>query len=201
MDVIAQAQSGTGKTATFSIAILEKIDTGLRECQALMEAIAAGHATIGSGGLWEERAGLEARAVIDTLIAEAPHGGRMSALDFADLLDTLLSGAEVRDRDAPYPGVMIWGTLEARVQGADLLILGGLNEGTWPEAPSPDPWLNRTMRHRAGLLLPERRIGLSAHDFQQAAAAPAPLRLSALGRCGRARRGARWRAMVWRGVA
>ena len=136
------------------------------------EAIAAGHATTGSGGLWEERAGLEARAVIDTLIAEAPHGGRMSPQDFADLLDTLLSGAEVRDRDAPYPGVMIWGTLEARVQGADLLILGGLNEGTWPEAPSPDPWLNRTMRHRAGLLLPERRIGLSAHDFQQAAAAP-----------------------------
>jgi len=38
MDVIAQAQSGTGKTATFSIAILEKIDTGLRECQALILA-------------------------------------------------------------------------------------------------------------------------------------------------------------------
>jgi len=36
--VIAQAQSGTGKTATFSIAILEKIDTGLRECQALILA-------------------------------------------------------------------------------------------------------------------------------------------------------------------
>merc|ERR1712168_1672251 len=38
MDVIAQAQSGTGKTATFSIAILEKIDTGLKECQALILA-------------------------------------------------------------------------------------------------------------------------------------------------------------------
>jgi len=38
MDVIAQAQSGTGKTATFSIAILEKIDTSLRECQALILA-------------------------------------------------------------------------------------------------------------------------------------------------------------------
>jgi len=37
-DVIAQAQSGTGKTATFSIAILQKIDVGLRECQALMLA-------------------------------------------------------------------------------------------------------------------------------------------------------------------
>jgi superfamily II DNA/RNA helicase len=33
MDVIAQAQSGTGKTATFSISILQQIDTNLRECQ------------------------------------------------------------------------------------------------------------------------------------------------------------------------
>ena len=51
-----------------------------------------------------------------------------------------------------------------------LVILGGLNEGVWPEPTAPDPWLNRRMRHDAGLLLPERRIGLSAHDFQQAVA-------------------------------
>jgi len=38
MDVIAQAQSGTGKTATFSISVLQKIDTGLRETQALLLA-------------------------------------------------------------------------------------------------------------------------------------------------------------------
>ncbi|KFM75183.1 Eukaryotic initiation factor 4A-I, partial [Stegodyphus mimosarum] len=38
LDVIAQAQSGTGKTATFSIAILQQIDTELRECQALILA-------------------------------------------------------------------------------------------------------------------------------------------------------------------
>jgi translation initiation factor 4A len=37
-DVIAQAQSGTGKTATFSIAILQKIDTANRDCQALILA-------------------------------------------------------------------------------------------------------------------------------------------------------------------
>ncbi|GHJ85494.1 hypothetical protein NliqN6_1896 [Naganishia liquefaciens] len=35
-DVIAQAQSGTGKTATFSISILQSIDTSIRECQALV---------------------------------------------------------------------------------------------------------------------------------------------------------------------
>lgn len=38
LDVIAQAQSGTGKTATFSISILQQIDTAMNECQALILA-------------------------------------------------------------------------------------------------------------------------------------------------------------------
>jgi double-strand break repair protein AddB len=138
----------------------------------LAEAIAAGSRTTGSGGLWERNAGKKAQVVVASLVAESGAGGPMTARDFADLLRSLLAGEEVRDRDAPHPGIMIWGTLEARVQGADLLILGGLNDGSWPEAPPPDPWLNRRMRLDAGLLLPERRIGLAAHDFQQAVAAP-----------------------------
>ena len=139
------------------------------------EAIAAGSQRLvagESGTLWDKKAGIEALKVFANLEAEATHGGEMSARDFADLLSAILSEGEVRDRDTPYGSIMIWGTLEARVQGADLVILGGLNEGSWPEAAKPDPWLNRQLRHQAGLLLPERRIGLSAHDFQQAVAAP-----------------------------
>ena len=34
-DVIAQAQSGTGKTATFSISILQTLDINVRETQVL----------------------------------------------------------------------------------------------------------------------------------------------------------------------
>jgi ATP-dependent helicase/nuclease subunit B len=86
----------------------------------------------------------------------------------------------VRDPVTPHPHIMIWGTIEARVQGADLVILGGLNDGTWPALPDPDPWLSRQMRRDAGLLMPERRIGLSAHDFQQAIAAPEVLLTRAL---------------------
>lgn len=37
-DVIAQAQSGTGKTATFSIAALQQIDFSICQCQALVLA-------------------------------------------------------------------------------------------------------------------------------------------------------------------
>ena len=137
------------------------------------EAIAAGTEGVGSGALWEKKAGQKALSLLVSLESEAEHGGTMTARDFGDLLGALLAEDEgVTDRDAPHPQILIWGTLEARVQGADLLILGGLNEGTWPEAARPDPWLNRRLRMEAGLLLPERRIGLSAHDFQQAAAAP-----------------------------
>ncbi len=139
---------------------------------ALAETIAAGMPGQDNHELWQKKAGAKAREVMDGLTEQAGHGGTMRASDYADLLDALLSGEEVRDAEGTHPQVMIWGTLEARVQGADLVILGGLNEGSWPEAPPPDPWLNRQMRLDAGMLLPERRIGLSAHDYQQAIAAP-----------------------------
>lgn len=121
--------------------------------------------------LWQGDDGQAAQKALEDLRSEAPYGGDMDPPRFAALISSILGG-EVRNAVAPHPGIMIWGTLEARVQGADLVILGGLNDGSWPELPTPDPWLNRRMRRAAGLLLPDRRIGLSAHDFQQAVAAP-----------------------------
>ncbi len=134
---------------------------------ALAERIAAGQ-TSGSGQLWEDKPGREATKIVAELQREADAGGNMTARDYDALFGAILSRGEVHEMLEPHPNILIWGTLEARVQGADLLILGGLNEGTWPEMPSPDPWMNRQMRLESGLLLPERRIGLSAHDFQQA---------------------------------
>merc|ERR1712010_295167 len=37
-DTIAQAQSGTGKTATFTIGVLQRVDLNLKQCQALILA-------------------------------------------------------------------------------------------------------------------------------------------------------------------
>ena len=137
----------------------------------LTESIAAGPLGHGSGGLWDKAAGREALKHITQLQNEAAFGGEMTAQDYASLFSALLNKGEVRDPNTPHRGVMFWGTLEARVQGTETVILAGLNEGSWPEVPAPDPWMNRKMRQDVGLLLPERRIGLSAHDFQQAVAA------------------------------
>lgn len=135
--------------------------------------LAAGpQGTAAASELWLKDAGIEAARIFSDLQREAAHGGTYTPADYTDLVQSLLQNGLVRQSDAARPGIAILGTLEARVQGAELVILAGLNEGSWPEMPAPDPWLSRKMRLDSGLLLPERQIGLSAHDFQQAIAAP-----------------------------
>jgi ATP-dependent helicase/nuclease subunit B len=88
------------------------------------------------------------------------------------LLTSLLAGQAVRPAYGSHPRLSIWGPLEARLQHVDTLVLGGLNEGTWPAEVDPGPWLSRPMRADFGLPAPERRVGLAAHDFAQAFCAP-----------------------------
>jgi ATP-dependent helicase/nuclease subunit B len=90
---------------------------------------------------------------------------------------TELFGAAIADRVVRRPGVpgnriRIYGPLEARLTSVDRVVMGGLLEGVWPPDPRTDPWLSRPMRHSLGLDLPERRIGLAAHDFAQLLGAP-----------------------------
>ncbi|MDA7460786.1 double-strand break repair protein AddB [Planktomarina temperata] len=138
----------------------------------LAEGLSAG--LVGEDGeLWEQAPGRDTKAVIENLTRYAPAAGDGELIDYTAILRGVLSAGQTRDQNHVHSNILIWGTLEARVQSADLVILAGLNDGTWPEPPAPDPWLNRSLRLQAGLLLPERRIGLSAHDFQQAIGAKA----------------------------
>ncbi|QDH13692.1 double-strand break repair protein AddB [Formicincola oecophyllae] len=63
------------------------------------------------------------------------------------------------------PRIEILGLLEASTLSFDTVVLGGLNEGVWPPAAESGPWLSRPMRARAGLPLPEERIGTAARYF------------------------------------
>ena len=71
-----------------------------------------------------------------------------------------------------HPRLFIWGPFEARLQQTDVVILGSLNDGTWPKSSDPGAWLNRPMREALGLPSPEEKIGQSAHDFATLLAAP-----------------------------
>jgi ATP-dependent helicase/nuclease subunit B len=97
----------------------------------------------------------------------AASGFAVAPRDYPELFRAIASERMVRRPGAPNARVRIYGPLEARLQEADRVVLGGLVESVWPPEPRNDPWLNRPMRHALGLDLPERRIGLSAHDFTQ----------------------------------
>jgi ATP-dependent helicase/nuclease subunit B len=96
----------------------------------------------------------------------APSGLTLAPGDYPDVFQTAFADRIVR-RPQSVASLRIYGPLEARLTECDRVILGGLVEGVWPPAPRVDPWLSRPMRHQLGLDLPERRIGLSAHDFAQ----------------------------------
>lgn len=134
---------------------------------ALSEAatdLAEDRAWAGSAG----RAAAELIAEVQSLKSELP----ITIADAVPILGQLLEGVRIRPPYGGHPRVFIWGLLEARLQQADLTILGGLNEGVWPALPAPDPWLAPKIRANLGLPGLEFRVGLSAHDFASALGAP-----------------------------
>ncbi len=153
------------------------------EGAATLGAWAAAHAQVldaltelagGGDPLWSDGADGEATALFLARLVESEDAAelKLDAVDYAAFLAEAALAENVRPRTPKHPRAQIWGLLEARLQRADLMILGGLNEGTWPADPGEDPWMNRAMRRAIGLPAPEQRIGLAGHDFETLAAQP-----------------------------
>ena len=139
---------------------------------ALLDATIAGAEMLASAdALWRGESGEALAETLARLRLAWRDQPAITGGEWAGLLAAMLSPAAIRPRYGKHPRLSIWGPLEARLQRADLLILGGLNEGSWPPSVETGPWLNRPMRGALGLPQPERRIGLSAHDFVAALAA------------------------------
>ena len=113
-----------------------------------------------------------ARAFEELTTSTAAAGLAVARSDYAELFHASIGDRVVRRPEIRDVRVHIYGPLEARLQTIDRVVLGSLNEGTWPPETRSDPWLNRPMRRDLGLDPPERRIGLSAHDFAQALGQP-----------------------------
>ncbi len=139
---------------------------------AFMEALAASDGETGAERIWMGDAGTALAGFIDELRDAASSLPEVSRWRYPALLGSLLEGRVVRQSFSNHPRLSILGPLEARLLHPDVMILGGLNEGTWPMEADSGPWLSRPMRADFNLPSPERRIGLSAHDFAQAASAP-----------------------------
>jgi ATP-dependent helicase/nuclease subunit B len=164
------------------------------------EALAATPDAPGSRRLWGGEDGQALAAACDELLPALAVLSPQPPDRLPALLEAALAGQVVRSRralrgreGAEHPRVFIWGLLEARLQRAELIVLGGLAEGVWPPAADPGPWMSRPMRRAAGLPSPEEAVGQMAHDFVMTACAAPTVILS----CPRRRDGvptvpARW---------
>ena len=152
---------------------LERVFLATPDLSGQLAAIREQAGALTGDAIWAGHQGQAAADLFAEMEAAAPEGPRqadMRALPV--LLDHMLGGVSVRPPQGGHPRIAILGLIEARLQQADLMVLGGLNEGTWPGLPAPDPWLAPRIRRELGLPGLETRIGLAAHDFASALGAP-----------------------------
>ncbi|MFN3959410.1 MAG: double-strand break repair protein AddB, partial [Parvularculaceae bacterium] len=148
--VIAALEAAAGGVAARSH---QKTSQRMRAHLAAAETLAGGKA------LWSGDDGAAAAGLLTDLLREEESLDAVEGARYAEIFDALVAGAVVRRRSAAHPRLMILGPLEARLLSVDHVILGGLNEGVWPQGAPADPFLSRAMRERIGLPSPERRIG------------------------------------------
>ncbi len=139
---------------------------------ALAESLAETPEAKGADRLWRGDSGEQLAAFLAELLENASLLPEVEPRAYPGLFGLLLSAQTYRPKYGKHPRLHILSPIEARLQRYDRVILAGLNEGTWPQTETPDPWMSRPMRERFGLPATARAIGQSAHDFAMLCAAP-----------------------------
>ena len=121
--------------------------------------------------LWDGRAGMRVARFIGNLKEGAESSGtQVEGHETSTLLPLLLKTETIYPDLASHPRLGIMGSVEGRMQSADLIILGGMNEGSMPPRTAADPWMSNAMRLEFGLPPSNWRVGLAAHDAWMAMA-------------------------------
>ncbi len=123
------------------------------------------------GSLYKGETGTALVEFLRALLA-TDSGLEIETADWPDVVAALIAGEMVKPKAGGDSRIAIWGALEARLQSVDTLVVGGLNEGSWPQSVEAGRFMSRMMKIGMNLEPPERRIGLAAHDFQMAMGAP-----------------------------
>ena len=155
------------------IAPLEALFTGAPTLATLAASLRESATALAGDNGWRGPAGrLAAELLTEIEASGAAATTPITPSDAVPLLRQLLDERPVRPPFGGHARIQILGLLEARLQQPDLMILAGLNEGSWPADPRPDPWLAPRIRANLGLPTLDSVTGLSAHDFASALGAP-----------------------------
>ncbi len=129
--------------------------------------------TLSAGAIWTREDGRQLAGFIEAIVQHSEHEGTLvEARDLAAILRDAMEQIAVRLPYGGHPRVTLYGLLEARMTGADMIICAGLNEGTWPRGVSSDGVLAPAILRVLGIPGLEFSIGLAAHDLAGALGAP-----------------------------
>lgn len=139
---------------------------------ALAEALAATHEKTGAECLWASDAGAQLREHLQAMREGIGALGAIHPSLYPAIFRASLESGIYRPRYGTHPRAQILSPMEARLQRFDRVILGGMNEGSWPQQPPHDPWMSRAMRAAFGLPPHAASIGRAAHDLENLLHAP-----------------------------
>jgi ATP-dependent helicase/nuclease subunit B len=117
--------------------------------------------------LYEGDAGQKLAESLRALVTTSA-GFDFAPAEWPRVMDALIGAETVKPSSGADIRLSIWGALEARLLSVDTLVIGGLNEGSWPRRAEADRFMSRMMKSGLELEPPERRIGQAAHDFVMA---------------------------------
>ena len=90
---------------------------------------------------------------------------KLNVSDARAFIADALSGVSVRGVINENADVCVLGTIESRMQTADVVILTGLNDGMFPAQGYENAWLPRDVADKIGLPSPDRKVSLQSLDF------------------------------------
>ena len=155
--------------------LFEPLESGEepRPLADMLDRLAATAERLCGIGVWANEDGRALADMVEQLRQDARAcGTALGPCDMAQVVRECMDEIAVRPPYGGHPRVAIYGLLEARMARADLVVCAGLNEGTWPQPPGPDPLLAPGVLRALGVPGAEFRIGLAAHDLAGALGAP-----------------------------
>lgn len=92
-------------------------------------------------------------------------GVKLGIRDARTFIADAIGSVSIRSQMNEDASVVVLGTIESRMQTADVVILTGLNEGMFPARGYENSWLPRHLATQIGLPSPDRKVSLQALDF------------------------------------
>ncbi|MCP4922844.1 MAG: hypothetical protein GY915_02260 [bacterium] len=129
----------------------------LKACRSFLEFL--------SPDIWRGEIGRQGQELFEEIAHASSLWPNVTRVHFSDILEGILQGAPLRRAWGTQDRLRVLNPIQARFVTADVMILGGLNEGSWPAEVPDDPWMARAQRKALGLRPVEQDCGLAAHDF------------------------------------